>query len=60
MNFFNCRPSGCGKTTLLRIIAGLEFADTGKIIIGGADSTDLPPQKEMSELFFRITLFSRI
>ena len=29
------RPSGCGKTTLLRIIAGLEQADSGKVIIRG-------------------------
>ncbi len=46
-------PSGCGKTTLLRIIAGLEFADTGKIIIGGADSTDLPPQKRNVGIVFQ-------
>ena len=34
-------PSGCGKTTLLRIIAGLESADSGKIILEGADVTNV-------------------
>jgi sulfate transport system ATP-binding protein len=38
-------PSGGGKSTLLRIIAGLETADTGTIEIEGSDATDLPPQR---------------
>ena len=38
-------PSGGGKSTLLRIIAGLESADTGRIVIEGTDATDLPPQR---------------
>ncbi|MCU1401079.1 MAG: sulfate transporter ATP-binding protein [Acidimicrobiales bacterium] len=38
-------PSGGGKSTLLRIIAGLEFADTGLVEIEGQDVTHLPPQK---------------
>src|SRR5689334_9154319 len=38
-------PSGGGKSTLLRIIAGLETADAGEIAIEGADATHLPPQK---------------
>ena len=38
-------PSGGGKSTLLRIIAGLEFADSGVIEIEGVDATHLPPQK---------------
>ncbi|MBL8779206.1 MAG: sulfate ABC transporter ATP-binding protein [Acidimicrobiales bacterium] len=37
-------PSGGGKSTLLRIIAGLEYADTGVIEIEGTDATDIPPQ----------------
>jgi sulfate transport system ATP-binding protein len=38
-------PSGGGKSTLLRIIAGLETADTGTICIEGKDATNLPAQK---------------
>ncbi|WP_084076902.1 sulfate/molybdate ABC transporter ATP-binding protein [Demequina sp. NBRC 110057] len=38
-------PSGGGKSTLLRIIAGLETADAGRIRIEGRDATDLPAQK---------------
>ncbi len=38
-------PSGGGKTTLLRIIAGLEEADTGTIEIEGINATALPVQK---------------
>jgi len=35
-------PSGGGKSTLLRIIAGLEAPDTGSVRIGGQDQTDAP------------------
>ena len=38
-------PSGGGKSTLLRIIAGLEQADEGRVEIEGQDATALPPQK---------------
>jgi len=38
-------PSGGGKSTLLRIIAGLETADSGRVLIEGVDATKLPPQK---------------
>jgi sulfate/thiosulfate transport system ATP-binding protein len=38
-------PSGGGKSTLLRIIAGLERADTGTITIEGVDATRTAPQK---------------
>ncbi|MFC5176756.1 sulfate/molybdate ABC transporter ATP-binding protein [Nocardioides taihuensis] len=38
-------PSGGGKSTLLRIIAGLDKADSGTISIEGVDATRLPPQK---------------
>ncbi|MGV3564808.1 MAG: sulfate/molybdate ABC transporter ATP-binding protein, partial [Nocardioides sp.] len=38
-------PSGGGKTTLLRIIAGLETPDTGSVVIEGKDATRLPVQK---------------
>jgi sulfate transport system ATP-binding protein len=38
-------PSGGGKSTLLRIIAGLETADSGTITIEGTEATHLPAQK---------------
>ena len=38
-------PSGGGKSTLLRIIAGLEIADSGSVEIEGVNATGLPAQK---------------
>jgi sulfate/thiosulfate transport system ATP-binding protein len=38
-------PSGGGKSTLLRIIAGLEEPDSGTIEIAGEDATDVSPQQ---------------
>jgi iron(III) transport system ATP-binding protein len=37
--------SGCGKTTLLRLIAGFERADSGRIAIDGAAIGHLPPER---------------
>src|SRR5829696_155850 len=38
-------PSGGGKSTLLRVIAGLEEPDSGTVIIGDAEVTNHPPQR---------------
>src|SRR6201995_4179139 len=38
-------PSGGGKSTLLRVIAGLETPDTGVVLINDVDATRLSPQK---------------
>src|SRR4051794_39378215 len=38
-------PSGGGKSTLLRVIAGLETPDAGLVEIEGVDATSLPPQR---------------
>jgi sulfate/thiosulfate transport system ATP-binding protein len=38
-------PSGGGKSTLLRIIGGLEEADRGSVIIDGVEATDIPAQR---------------
>ncbi len=38
-------PSGGGKSTLLRVIAGLESPDSGTVSINGEDATSLTPQR---------------
>jgi sulfate transport system ATP-binding protein len=38
-------PSGGGKSTLLRVIAGLETPDSGAVSIAGEDATSKPPQR---------------
>lgn len=50
--------SGCGKTTLLRLISGLEEADAGTIILDDADITFLPPNKRnVNTVFQNYALF---
>lgn len=50
--------SGCGKTTTLRIVAGLETADEGRVYLEGADITDLPPNKrDLNTVFQSYALF---
>lgn len=50
-------PSGAGKTILLEAIAGIRSLCGGKIRIAGRDVTELPPEKERSPLYIRITPF---
>ena len=45
--------SGCGKTTLLRIVAGLESVTSGSVEIDGRDVTGLPPEKRDIAMMFQ-------
>ncbi len=45
--------SGCGKTTLLRIVAGLETATTGEVWIGGRRIDHLPPKDRGIAMVFQ-------
>ncbi|WP_088344162.1 MULTISPECIES: ABC transporter ATP-binding protein [Rhodomicrobium] len=54
-------PSGCGKTTLLRMIAGLEAPTAGRILIDGADITELPTHKRNFGMVFQsLALFPHL
>lgn len=45
--------SGCGKTTILRIIAGLEYPDSGQVLIEGKDMENLGPEKRNVNMVFQ-------
>ena len=45
--------SGCGKTTLLRIVAGLETATSGEVWIGGRRVDHLPPKDRGIAMVFQ-------
>jgi len=45
--------SGCGKTTLLRSIAGFVRADSGAIRVDGRDILGLPPEKRGAAMMFQ-------
>lgn len=50
--------SGCGKTTTLRIIAGLEMPDEGQVFLEGRDVTSLDPDKrDVNTVFQNYALF---
>src|SRR6202163_4687496 len=60
-------PSGGGKTTMLRIIAGLETADVGTVRLQGEDATDRSPRQrgvgfvfQHYALFRHMTVFENI
>src|SRR5712675_726839 len=53
--------SGSGKTTILRIIAGLELPDSGRVILHGKDVTDLPARERgVGVIFQSYALFPRM
>jgi spermidine/putrescine transport system ATP-binding protein len=54
-------PSGCGKTTTLRLVAGFEEPTTGRILIGGTDVTDRPPNRRpVNTVFQHYALFPHL
>src|SRR6266436_2581937 len=53
--------SGSGKTTILRIIAGLEQPYTGKIMLHGREVTELPPRERgVGVIFQSYALFPKM
>jgi multiple sugar transport system ATP-binding protein len=51
-------PTGAGKTTTLRLIAGLERPDRGTVSIGGQDATALPPAaRDVAFVFQQYSLY---
>jgi len=45
--------SGCGKTTLLRMLAGFEEPSSGRILIDGVDMTGIPPYERPVNMMFQ-------
>ncbi|KKB26823.1 Putrescine transport ATP-binding protein PotA [Mycoplasmopsis meleagridis] len=54
-------PSGSGKTTILRLIAGFEWATRGEIKFNGLDIKDLPAHaRDLSTIFQDYALFPHL
>src|SRR5947207_9922068 len=54
-------PTGAGKTTTLRLIAGLEMPDHGSIRIGGRDVTgDAPADRDVAFVFQQYSLYPHL
>ena len=54
-------PSGCGKTTTLRMIAGFEIPTEGQITLKGEDISKLPPyERPINTVFQRYALFPHL
>ncbi len=54
-------PSGCGKTTILKMIAGFERPTTGRVLLDGADVSDVPPWKRhVNTVFQQYALFPHL
>src|SRR5215207_3303867 len=53
--------SGCGKTTLLRMLAGFETPSSGSIVLDGEDLAGLPPYaRPMNMMFQSYALFPHL
>ena len=46
-------PTGCGKSTILRLVAGLETATSGHVLIGGRVVDDLPSRERRLAMVFQ-------
>ena len=46
-------PSGCGKTTTLRMVAGLESVTSGRVTIDGTDVSRTTPQERDVAMVFQ-------
>ena len=51
--FFLLGSSGCGKTTILRMIAGFVRPTAGRIFFGDRDATELSPEKRNAGMVFQ-------
>ena len=46
-------PAGCGKTTLLRMLAGFEKVTNGRILLDGEDLSEIPPHLRPINMMFQ-------
>lgn len=54
-------PTGAGKTTTLRLVAGLEMPETGTVSIGGVDATREPPAaRDVTFVFQQYSLYPHL
>ena len=54
-------PTGAGKTTTLRLIAGLERPDQGSVVIRGRDVTgELPAERDVAFVFQQYSLYPHL
>ncbi len=54
-------PTGAGKTTSLRLIAGLERPDHGSVVIRGRDVTrELPAERDVAFVFQQYSLYPHL
>jgi multiple sugar transport system ATP-binding protein len=54
-------PTGAGKTTTLRLVAGLERPDAGRVLLSGRDATDDPPAaRDVAFVFQQYSLYPHL